>query len=118
MPTASQNPERDDYIAGLRQVAAWLEKNPDADHPTTDRLLLPLSTNAAVEEFAAAHGLAVEVDSEGNAAANLQFGPITFHAYGYADFKEHLKLHNERLARDWADKNGMVIEPRAGGDES
>lgn len=115
---ASQNPDRDTYIAGLRDLADWLEKHPDVELPTTDRLLLPLTTNPALEEFASAHGLTVEVDEDGNASANLKFGPITFHAYGYANFQEHVKQLNERQARSWADKNGMVIEPREGGDES
>ncbi|MPY47064.1 hypothetical protein [Streptomyces acidicola] len=106
--------DRAEYIAGLREIADWLEQHPDADLPSTDRLLLPLSTNPAVEEFAATLGLTAEIDEEGNAAVDLKFGPIAFHAYGYADFTEHVKEHHERQARNWADKNGMVIQPREG----
>jgi hypothetical protein len=111
------NPARDAYIAGLRELADWLEKHPDVELPTTDRLLVPLSTNLAVEEFAAAHDLTVEIDEDGNAAVDVKFGPIAFHAYGYADFKQHVAQLNEKTARNWANQNGMVIQPRDGGAE-
>lgn len=115
MSTSSQNPTRDEYIAALRQFADWLEQHPQYSTPVTSQLLLPLSTNSAVEEFAAAHGLAVKVDDDGNASTDVQFGPISYHAYGYADFTAFYEQSNERQARTWADRNGMVIEPREGG---
>lgn len=113
--SSSQNPGRDGYIAGLRQLADWLEVNPDVAAPSSGRFLLPLTTNPAVEEFAAPHGLDVEVDSNGNTEAVLHFGPIKYVAYGYADFNEFCKENNEKQARNWADKNGMIIQPRDGG---
>lgn len=118
MSESSQNPAHIEYIASLRQFADWLEQNPDVEPPYSSRFLLPLTTNPAVEEFAATHGLDVEVDSNGNTEAVLHFGSIKYVAYGYADFSEFCKENNEKQARDWAATNGMVIEPRNGGDES
>ncbi|MER5843268.1 hypothetical protein ABT099_23810 [Streptomyces prasinus] len=109
---SSQNPARDAHIAGLRQLADWLEQHPDVAVPSAERMLLPLITNVAVEEFAATHGLTVVMDSDGNASVDLTFGSITYHVYGYADFAEHRKRGEEKQARGWADKNGMVIEAR------
>ncbi|WP_405883555.1 hypothetical protein OG747_36260 [Streptomyces sp. NBC_01384] len=114
MKPSSQD-HRTEYIAGLREFADWLEQNPQIEAPTNSRMLLPLTTNPAVEEFANIHGLTVEVDSDGNASADLKFGPIVYLAYGYADFQEFVKQNNEKQARDWADKNDMVIQPRDGG---
>ena len=102
---------RDEYISGLRQLADWLEQHPDVEEPQSQRLLLSLLTNPAVEEFAAEHGLTVGYDGEGNASCDLTFGPIVYHAYGYVDFAEHCKAANERNARSWAEKNGLDIVP-------
>ncbi|MFJ3984335.1 hypothetical protein [Streptomyces fungicidicus] len=112
MSTSSQNSDRDAYINSLRELADWLEQHPDVEAPMSNRFLLPLTTNQAVEEFAATHGLTVEVDSNGNTEAILHFGSIDYVAYGYADFSEFCKQNNEKQARTWADQNGMVIEPR------
>ncbi|MGW1498953.1 hypothetical protein ACWCQW_10335 [Streptomyces mirabilis] len=108
--------ERDEYIAGLRQFADWLEQHPDVEAPTVDRMLLPLNTNSAVEEFAAAHELAVTVDSSGNAEAVLHFGPVKYVAYGYADFKAFCEKRAEEQARRWAETNSMDLHPRQGGE--
>lgn len=109
--SSSQTPGRDDYIAGLRQFADFLEQHPAVQAPDGERLLLPLLTNAAVDEFAATHELTVTTDQDGNKSADLVFGPVVFHAYGYVDFVDHLKRGQEKQARTWADANGMVIEP-------
>ncbi|UPZ27732.1 hypothetical protein MUK60_07770 [Streptomyces sp. LRE541] len=117
MSESSQNTARDKYIDSLRKFADWLEQNPDVATPSSERFLLPLTTNPAVEEFAATHGLDVEVDSNGNTEAVLHFGSIKYVGYGYADFGEFCKQNNEKQARNWADNNGMVIQPRDGGAE-
>lgn len=109
---SDRNSDRDAYIASLRQFADWLEQHPDVTPPRSARFLLPLTTNEAVEEFAATHGLTVEVDSHGNTEAVLHFGAIDYVAYGYADFSEFCKQSSEKQARTWADQNGMVIQPR------
>lgn len=118
MSTSSQTPGRDEYIASLRQFADWLEQHPDVNAPTSNRFLLPLTTNPAVEEFATTHGLTVKVDSNGNTEAILHFGSIEYVGYGYADFNEFCKQNSEKQARSWADKHGMVIEPRDGGESA
>jgi hypothetical protein len=118
VPTSSPNPERDAYIAGLHKLADWLERNPDAPISNDERLLIPLTTNAAVEEFAARHGLTVEVDKDGNAFTVVPFGPFNYHAYGYADWESWRERHEEKTARSWADSKGLTIQPREGGDES
>lgn len=109
---------RSEFIAGLHAFADWLGQNPQVRGPEGQYFLLALSTNQAVEEFADEHGLSVTVDSDGNASCDLTFGPITYHAYGYADFAEFCRADSERRARAWADRNDMVIQPREGGDES
>lgn len=116
---ASQNPERDAYIAGLREIADWLEQNPDAAFPrySTD-INVPLMDNAKVEEFASAVGAEIGFDENGNASADIKFGSIVYHAYGYADWDRHIADRSESQARTWADENDMVIQPREGGDES
>lgn len=117
MSTSSQN-DRDAYIAALRNLADWLERNPDAPISNDERLLIPLTTNAAVEEFANHHGLTVEVDKDGNAYTVVPFGPFNYYAYGYADWESWRQQHEEKTARTWADSQGLTIQPREAGDES
>lgn|GEM_PF-2314060 len=111
--------DRTEYIAGLRQLAGWLEEHPDVPFPrySTD-IAVPLRDNPAVAEFAAVAGVEVETDEKGNTSADIKFGPVTYHAYGYADWDKHRAEHSENQARTWADSNGMVIQPREAGDES
>ncbi|MGW3594951.1 hypothetical protein [Streptomyces sp. NPDC005167] len=106
--------DRDQYIAGLREFADWLEQHPTVAAPNAQRLLLPLSTNPKVEAFAAEHGLTVDTDDEGNMSVELQFGPISYHVYGYANFAEHCAKDNERRARQWAEAQGLELR-KAGG---
>ncbi|WP_145503208.1 hypothetical protein [Streptomyces sp. CFMR 7] len=101
--------DRTEYIAGIRAFADWLENNPTVPSPGDQRLLLALSTNSAVEEFAAQHNLAVVTDDEGNMSAELTFGSIAYHAYGYVDFGQHVAAMNERRARKWAEEQGLEI---------
>ena len=112
---SSQNSDRAGYIAGLRELADWLEQNPAAATPLDGRMLVPLMANEAVEAHATPHGLEVRYDSKGNASADITFGPINYRVYSYADWDRHITEHSEQVARTWADKNGMVIEPRDGG---
>lgn len=118
MSTSSQNPARDEYIAGLRELADWLEQHPGVEVPYVKDISVPLASNPRVAEFAAAAGVDVQTDKAGNTSARIEFGSLTYYAYGYADWNQHLADHYEGLARNWADKHGMVIEPREGGDES
>lgn len=118
MSSVSQNPDRDAYIAGLRELADWLERNPDVAFPRYSReITIPLHANPQVEEFARAADLEVVTDEVGNASASVTFGAIVYRAYGYADWDQHIAQHHETQARRWADKNDMVIQPREGGDE-
>ncbi|RPK56148.1 hypothetical protein EES43_24210 [Streptomyces sp. ADI96-02] len=103
------NADRTEYIAGLRQLATWLEENPSVRVSSDERFLVPLHTNTAVEEFAAEHSLPVVMDDEGNKSAQMQFGPITYYAYGYVDFAQHTAEMDERRARKWADEQGMEL---------
>jgi hypothetical protein len=116
VPQSSQTTGRAGYIAGLHRLANWLEQNPDVGFPRFPQdIAVPLHTNAAVEEFACAAGVDVVTDGSGNTSASLVFGALTYRAYGYADWDQHLVQHNEGQASRWADKNGMVIQPREGG---
>ncbi|XCM28936.1 hypothetical protein ABXI76_05625 [Streptomyces parvus] len=101
--------DRTEYIAGLRQLATWLEKNPAVRISSDERFLVPLHTNTAVEEFAAKHNLAVVTDDEGNKSTQMTFGPITYYAYGYVDFAQHVADRNERDARKWAAEKGLEL---------
>ncbi|MFE5368103.1 hypothetical protein [Streptomyces mirabilis] len=117
MPQSSQD-NRTEYIAGLRQLADWLEQHPDADVPYVADIAVPLFSNEAVEAFAAGNGLEVRIDSDGNASATVPFGRLVYRVYGYANWDAWKIHHDEKTARNWADKNDMVIQPREGGDES
>ncbi|MEV4917837.1 hypothetical protein AB0K47_13615 [Streptomyces tirandamycinicus] len=113
LSAATVSPEGDErtrYVAGLRSLADWLERS-DAPVPGSARLLLPLRTNDAVAAFAATHDLQVVYDREGNASADLHFGQLIYHAYGYVDFDAHCELANERQARAWASEHGLVLRP-------
>jgi hypothetical protein len=102
---------RTEYIKGLRDLADWLEGNPSVAVPShPDRILVPLMTNAAVEQVAVAAGLTVEHDNDGNAAASVDLGPIEYRLYGYADWDAWKAQHAEKTARAWADENGMTIQ--------
>ena len=118
MSTSSQNPERDEYIVALRNLAEWLEQRPEAPIPSADRLLVPLISNAAVEEFAAGHGFTAELDKDGNASVSVPFGPILFHVYGYADWPTWSERRAEKTARNWANSKGMVLQPREAGESA
>jgi hypothetical protein len=111
MSTETTDQRRADAIAGLRAFADFLESTPAVPVLTDQRMLLALHTNEAVAEFAAAHGLDVVTDEDGNTSCDLTFGVITYHAYGYADFKAFCEQANERRARQWAGRKGMVIQP-------
>lgn len=113
MSTSSQNSTgRAAFIAGVREFADWLEANPQITTPLNGRFLLALHTNPAVEAFAAEHDLTVVYDAEGNAATDVTFGPVSYHAYGYVDFAEHCERNNERQARSWADRKGLTLVPQ------
>lgn len=109
---------RADYIAALRSLAAWLEANPDVAVPYAGDVSLPLTNNPAVEAFATAAGVEAVTDKDGNMRASVQFGPISYYAYGYADWASWLPEFNEKQARSWATERGLEIKPREGGDES
>jgi hypothetical protein len=102
---------KQESIAGLRAFADFLESNPSLPVLTDQRLLVPLHTNQAVQEFAAEHGLTVEYDEEGNAHTQLEFGPVMYYAYGYVDFREHCERDAEKRAREWAGRNGLELRP-------
>lgn len=106
---------REEFVQGLRAFADWLADTAGAEAPQGQRMLLPLHTNAAVEAFAAEHGLTLAYDDEGNASADLMFGPLAYHAYGYVDFDAHCAAEDERLARRWAEKNGLIITAATAG---
>lgn len=118
MSSSSQNPGRDAYIAGLRELADWLEQHPDADVPTAADIIVPVFSNEAVEAFAASNDVEVRVDSDGNASATVTFGPLIYRVYGYADWDAWKVQHDEKTARTWAERNDMVLQPREGGGES
>ena len=112
----SSNPDRDSYSSGLRQLADWLEQHPAVPYPVySTQIAVPLMDNARVEAFASAAGMDVETDEDGNTSATVHFGGLTYRGYGYANWEQHLAQHNESRARNWADQNDMVIEPREGG---
>jgi hypothetical protein len=111
----SSQDHRTEYIAGLRELANWLKQNPGIDVPSSADILLPLTKNDVVEAQAAAASLDVRYDSGGNASATIEFGPIIYRAYGYADWDQHYAQQKEKRARDWANENDMVIQPREGG---
>lgn len=97
------------FTAGLREFADFLDANEQYPVPSRHQILLPLTTNSAVEEFAARHGLGIEADKEGNLSATLTFGPVTYLAYGYVDFEEHRAATAERDARTWASQQGLEL---------
>ncbi|MFE6488808.1 hypothetical protein ACFVGN_38570 [Streptomyces sp. NPDC057757] len=101
--------QRRKSIEGLRALADFLESNPSLPVPSSQHLNVPLMTNAPVEEFAAAQGLDVEYDDEGNASADVKFGPLTYHVYGYTDFDAHCELDAERRAKSWAKRKGLEL---------
>lgn len=103
--------QRQQAIDGLRALADFLESTPSVPTMGAQRMLLSLTTNPAVEAFAAEHGLSVRYDDEGNASADLKFGPLTYHAYGYVDFAEHLARRAEQQARSWAERKGLELRP-------
>ena len=109
--TDSGSSARDEFTAGLRAFADFLEQNPSVE-TQSQRLLLALTTNEATEAFAAEHDLTVVYDGEGNASCDLKFGPIVYHVYGYRDFAEHCEKNNEQRARSWAESKGLAIVPQ------
>lgn len=105
--------DRAQFTAGLRQFADFLDAHEQYPTPSDQRILLSLLTNDAVTEFAQQHGLNTAADGEGNLSVDLCFGPIVYHAYGYVDFAAHQAAHNERQARNWADRNGLELVAKA-----
>lgn len=112
--TNSNQPDdtRAQYIQGLHDLAEWLKANPAAPipSPTLQRMGMPVMTNTAVVAFAIKHGLTYDFDSDGNASCDVHFGPVALNVYGYANFTTHLAQMNERHAREWADRQGLVIQ--------
>ncbi|MGW0537848.1 hypothetical protein [Streptomyces sp. NPDC003032] len=114
MTNESTDP-RGEFIAGLRAFADFLETTPSAPCRSHERLVYPLMANAAVEAFAAAHGLVTEYNEQGDAHTDLRFGPITYHVYGYVDFDAHYARRQEEQARTWAASHGLALFPAEGG---
>jgi hypothetical protein len=105
---------RDEYITGLHQLADWLTLNPTAPYPEyNDRVLLSLTTNTALQSFADEFDLPVATDADGNTSAELHFGTLTYHAYGYADFSAHQETQAAESAEAWAQRSGHQIIPVA-----
>jgi hypothetical protein len=111
----SDDRARTEFLAGLRDLAGWLEANPQIPVSATGRNLLCVSlrTSAAVEAFAEGLGRAASVDDEGNATVTFTFGPIAYQVYGYSDFDEHLARMDEQRARSWAASRGLVLTPQS-----
>lgn len=112
MTTTTTN-VRDAFVDGLREFADFLDSHPDVEAPRDEKFLLALHTNDAVMSFAARFDRAedVRIDTDGNASFELAFGPVIYHAYGYADFEDFCKRHDERNARSWAAKHNMALIP-------
>jgi len=102
---------RADLVAGLRGLADALESDVSMPLPYSKDFSVPLSTNGAVEEFAAGRGMTVVYDGEGNARAEIELGPVSYYVYGYRDFDEHCERRAERDARRWAESKGLEIRP-------
>ena len=113
--TTTTTDERDAFVDGLRQFADFLDSHPDVETPRDEKFLLALHTIDAVVSFAARFDRAdeVQIDADGNASFELAFGPIVYHAYGYADFDDFCNRLYESRARDWAAKHNMALIPAA-----
>lgn len=110
-PYAYAPPSAEALADGLRGLADWLARNPEVPPSRALRKpLLPLTTNQAVHEFASKHGLAVRYE-DGNASADLQFGAVTLHAYGYADFGRTCDELDAGKAQSYADRHGLALVP-------
>ena len=105
--------DHDEAITGLRQLADWLTLNPTAPIPAGIRLLVPLGTPAAVAEHAERFDLDVQTDAHGVTSAEIAFGDIVYHAYGYADFAAHIEAMNAAQAQEWADQHDLRIVKKA-----
>ena len=113
--TTNADNARDAFVDGLREFANFLESYPDVETPRDEKFLLALHTNDAVLSFAARFDRAedVRIDNDGNASFQLAFGPIVYHAYGYADFEDFRNRLHESHARNWAAKHNMALVPAA-----
>lgn len=112
---------RAQYLAGVRELITWLEQNPTQPLPVSREFNVPVSTNSAVEEWAANNDMAddaVQYDKEGNASISLRFGPVTLHVYGYVNFAEHCDRTDGRNAREYAEKHGLVLVEVASADDA
>lgn len=107
-----QSARRTAFAAGLRSFADWLEQHPDELMPVGQRMLMPLQTNGAVVAFAARHGIPVTFDDEGNARADLSFGGVGYHVYGYVDFDAHVARRQAGDALEWAEQHGLELRPK------
>ncbi|WP_441251177.1 hypothetical protein [Kitasatospora sp. McL0602] len=105
--------DRAEFTTGLRQFADWLDANTQYPIPSGQRILLALSTNPAVQEFADRFDLETVADPEGNLSAEITFGPVSYHAYGYTDFDAHWAAARERAARTWAANRGLEFVAKA-----
>jgi hypothetical protein len=105
----STDEKRTGFIEGLRALAGWLEENPAAPVPYVQDVQVPVSVNARVEDAAAALGVDPVYDAEGNASITVTLGALRYRVYGYVDFSEHCSRHDELRARQWAERQGLVI---------
>lgn len=111
-PVSALTEDQARYVSGLVELAGWLSRNPDAiPEFDVEKLLLPLQTNAAVEDFAARHGLTVSYNDEGNSSVELTFGRVKMRAYGYVDFAEHWERLRQRDAESFAAEHGLALVP-------
>lgn len=103
--------EREQFIQGLRQLVDWLTVNPDAPLPNS-LVCIPLHNNEPVRQLAEHLGTDLVTDAEGNCSTEITFGPIQYHAYGYADWTGHIDRRAAENAENYARRHNLTLTPK------
>lgn len=107
----STTEHRNDFIAGLRHLAAMLEDDPLLPLPQGS-LLAPVKL---IEVYGIAQhlGLATDRDDEtSKESITLRFiGHVSYTVYGYRDLAAVVERDREIAAKDWAREHGCALTP-------
>jgi hypothetical protein len=74
---------RDQYTAGLRALADWLDANPGAPIPATTVVYVPVANRITLAAIASTCYLGTATDDT-TSSAMRRFGPVLYDAFTYA----------------------------------
>jgi hypothetical protein len=104
--------DRAAFVAGLRELAAFIEAHADVPVPAYPSLLCGVGAGDPVRQFGAAHGFDVDENDEYRTVdCSPRFGPLEYQVYGYDDEAHAHELVHRLQAEGYATKHNLALVP-------